>query len=169
MEQFLRVGVITSSHGVRGEAKVFPTTDDPKRFEALDEVMIRKNDTELHTKITGVRYANQLVIVKFDCFDAPEQIRGFLQADVMIDRKYGVPLEEGEYYIADLIGLNVVSDEGAALGVLKDVLQTGANDVYIVKTDSGKELLFPVIPDCIRNVDLEGGTVTVHVMPGLLD
>lgn len=169
MEQFLRVGVITSPHGVRGEAKVFPTTDDPKRFEKLGEVIIRKNDTEIKTKVDGVRYANHLIIVKFACFDAPEEVRGFLQADVMIDRKDAVPLEEGEYYIADLIGMKVISDEGKELGMLKDVLQTGANDVYIVNGENGKELLFPVIPDCIKKVDLENNIVTVHIMNGLLD
>lgn len=169
MEPFLRVGVITSSHGVRGEAKVFPTTDDPKRFEALGEVVIRKNDTEVKTEVTGVRYANGLVIVKFACFDAPEEIKKYLQADVMIDRKYAVPLEEGEYYIADLIGMRVVSDEGKPIGQLKDVLQTGANDVYIVEGTDDRELLFPVIPDCVKNVDLEQNTVTVHIMNGLLD
>lgn len=169
MEQFLRVGVITSSHGVRGEAKVYPTTDDAKRFEALSEVMIRTKTEEIQTTVNGVRYFNDLVIVKFACFDSPEEVRKYLQADVLIDRKYGVPLEEGEYYIADLLGLNVVSDEGTELGVLKDVLQTGANDVYLVKNKTGKELLFPVIPECIRNVDLETGVVTVHIMPGLLD
>lgn len=169
MEPFLRVGVITSSHGVRGEAKVFPTTDDPKRFEALGEVVIRKNDTEIKTEVNSVRYANGLVIVKFACFNAPEEIKKYLQADVMIDRKYAVPLEEGEYYIADLIGMRVISDEGKPIGQLKDVLQTGANDVYIVEGTDGKELLFPVIPDCVRNVDLEQNVVTVHIMNGLLD
>jgi len=169
LEQFLRVGVITSPHGVRGEAKVFPTTDDPTRFETLDEVVIRKKDTEINTQVTGVRYANRMVIVKFACFDAPEQIRSFLQADVLIDRKYGVPLAEGEYYIADLQGLRVVSDLGEEMGTLKDVLETGANDVFIVQSASGKELLFPFIPDCVKNIDLENGIVTVHIMPGLLD
>ena len=169
MEQFLRVGVITSSHGVRGEAKVYPTTDDPGRYEGLDEGMIRKNDSENKTRVESVRYANQLVIVKFACFHAPEEIRPYLQADVMIDRKDAVPLEEGEYYIADLIGLKVVSDEGGELGTLKDVMQTGANDVYIVKGEDGKEILLPVIPECIRKVDLENALVTVHVMKGLLD
>lgn len=169
MEQLLRVGVITSSHGVRGEAKVYPTTDDMTRFESLKEVMIKNKDSEMWTEVTGVRYSKNLVIAKFACFSAPEEIKKYLQADVLIDRKDAVPLEEGEYYIADLIGSQVVSDEGKELGKIKDVLQTGANDVYLVKGADGKELLFPVIPDCVKNVDIENGIITVHIMPGLLD
>ncbi len=169
MEQFLRIGVITSSHGVKGEVKVFPTTDSARRFEEVKEVIIRTPKREINTKISGVRYFNNLAIVKFDCFNSPEEAKGCSQAEVYIDRKYAEPLEEGEYYIADLLGLKVFSDEGELIGTLADVLQTGANDVYIVKNGDGKEMLFPVIAECIKNVDIEGGTVTVHIMPGLLD
>ena len=169
MEQFLRIGVITSSHGVHGEVKVYPTTDDAHRFEEVKDVFIKTKDGDLKAKITSVRYFKNLAIVKFDCFNAPEEVKNYLQADIMIDRKDAQPLEEGEYYIADLLGCNVVSDEGTSLGVLEDVLQTGANDVYLVKSKSGGELLFPVIKDCIKNVDIENQVVTVHIMPGLLD
>ena len=87
----------------------------------------------------------------------------------MVTRENAVPLEEDEYYIADLIGLMVVTDDGKTLGKLKDVLQTGANDVYVVETAAGKEVLLPVIRECVLDIDLKAGVVTVHVMPGLLD
>lgn len=169
MEQFLRVGVISSPHGVHGEVKVFPTTDSPKRFEEIDEVIIKARTGDVNTKITKVRYFNNMAIVKFDCFQAPEEARKYIGADIFIDRKIAQPLEEGEYYIADLIGCKVLSDEGENLGTLKDVLQTGANDVYIVEGADKKELLFPVIKECIKQVDIVNSVITVHIMKGLLD
>ena len=175
MEQFLRIGVLTRPHGVHGEAKVYPTTDYPERFEEVPEVIIRTKKGDITTGIEDVRYFKNLAIVKFSCFQTPEEIQGLSGSDILISRDYGQPLEEGEYYIADLIGCTVVADQDSAvsagqnLGVVKDVLQTGANDVYVVKTPAGTELLLPVIPDCIRKVDIESGLITVNVMKGLLD
>lgn len=175
MEQFLRIGVITRSHGVHGEVKVFPTTDSPGRFEEVSRVYIRTEKGDIEADIEGVKYFNNLAIVKFSCFSSPEEILGYAGADIMISRDDAQPLEEGEYYIGDLIGCRVVSDEnsecrpGIELGTLKDVLQTGANDVYVVKTISGSEILLPVIPQCIKNVDIVNNIITVNIMKGLLD
>ena len=173
MEQFLRIGVLTRPHGVHGEAKVFPTTDYPERFEEVTEVVIKTKHGDIRTGIDGVRYYKNLAIVKFTCFQNPEEIQGLAGSDIMISRDQAQPLEEGEYYIADLLGCRVIADEdsdtfaGQELGVVKDVLQTGANDVYVVKTPSGSELLLPVIPDCIRKVDIEAGVITVNLLKGL--
>ena len=175
MEQYLRIGVITRSHGVHGEVKIYPTTDYPERFEEVEHVLIRTKSGDIEADIEGVKYFKNLAIVKFSCFDAPEQIRKVAGSDVLISRDQAQPLEEGEYYIADLIGCSVSADDdsgdlsGRKLGVITDVLQTGANDVYVVKTDSGRELLLPVIKECIKNVDIENSGVLVHVMKGLLD
>lgn len=169
MEQFLRVGVISAPHGVHGEVKVFPTTDSAKRFEEISEVIIKARTGDISCKITKVRYFNNMAIVKFDCFSTPEEARKYVGSDIFIDRKFAQPLEEGEYYIADLIGCKVVSDEGKTMGILKDVLQTGANDVYVVEDDDKKELLFPVIKECIKQVDIVNSVITVHIMKGLLD
>ena len=153
MEQTLRVGVITSTHGVRGEVKVFPTTDDAKRFKKLKQVKFFKN----------------MVIVKFKGFDDINDIEIYKNKDILITREDAVPLGPDENFIVDLIGLKVVTDEGEELGTLKDVLQTGANDVYVVEMTDGKELLLPAIKQCILNVDLEQQTMTVHVLDGLMD
>lgn len=175
MEQFLRIGVLTRPHGVHGEAKVFPTTDYPERFEEVTEVIIRTKRGDIRTGIDSVRYFKNLAIVKFTCFQNPEEIQGLSGSDIMISRDQAQPLEEGEYYIADLIGCRVIADADSAtlagqeLGTVKDVLQTGANDVYVVKTPSGSELLLPVIPDCIRNVDIEAGVITVNLLKGLME
>ncbi len=167
MEQFLRIGVITSSHGVKGECKVYPTTDSPNRFNEVKDVIIKTKKGEIKTQITAARFFKNLAIVKFDCFNAPEEIAAYHNCDVMIDRKDAQPLEEGEYYIADLLGCKVYDEEGTCFGEVKDVLQTGANDVYVV-SDGQREVLFPVIPQCILNVDIEKGEIKVHVMKGLI-
>ena len=175
MEQFLRIGVITRPHGVHGEVKVYPTTDYPERFEEVDRVYIKTRRGQIETDIESVKYFKNMAIVKFSCFNVPEEISQIAGSDIMISRDQAQPLEEGEYYIADLLGCSVFADDcsgelsGRKLGVLKDVLQNGANDVYVVQTDSAQELLFPVIPDCVKKVDIENSVVTVHVMEGLLD
>lgn len=169
MEQFFRVGVITSTHGVRGEVKVFPTTDDPQRFKQLKKVILDDGKQRLDLQIASVKFFKNMVILKFKEFDNINDVERFRQADLLVSRENAVKLEEGEYFIADLIGLRGISDEGEDLGTLTDVLQTGANDVYIFSKEQTPELLVPKIPDCIKDVNLEKGTVLVHLLPGLRD
>ena len=168
MEQFLRVGVITATHALAGEVKVFPTTEDPERFLDLEKVCIldQKGAAAQVLEVERVRFFKQFVIVKFAGLDKIEQVQSLVKKDLYVNREDAIPLEEGEYYIADLIGLKVFDEAGALLGELADVLQTGANDVYIVK-NGDKELLIPVIEECILEVDLEKGCVRVHLMEGL--
>ena len=169
MEQTLRVGVITSTHGVRGEVKVFPTTDDAKRFKKLKHVMIDTGKELKPMEIEQVKFFKNMVIVKFKGFDNINDIEIYKNKDILITREDAVPLGPDENFIVDLIGLKVMTDEGEELGTLKDVLQTGANDVYVVEMTDGKELLLPAIKQCILNVDLEQQTMTVHVLDGLMD
>ncbi len=169
MENLLRVGVVTAPHGIHGEVKVYPTTDDMKRFKKLKSVILDTGKEQKVLKIQQVKFFKNLVILKFSGLDKIEDVEGFRQKDLMITRDQAVELSEDEYFIADLIGLSVVTDEGEVLGILEDVLQTGANDVYSVKTAEGKEILLPAIGDCILRVDLEKKEMLVHVMDGLLD
>ena len=168
MEQFLRVGVVTATHALAGEVKVFPTTEDPERYLDLEKVCIldQKGAAAQVLEVERVRFFKQFVIVKFAGLDKIEQVQSLVKKDLYVNREDAIPLEDGEYYIADLIGLKVFDEAGALLGELADVLQTGANDVYIVK-NGDKELLIPVIEECIREVDLEKGCVRVHLMEGL--
>lgn len=168
MEQMLRVGVITSTHGVRGEVKVFPTTDDAKRFKTLKKVILDGREP-LELSIEQVKFFKNMVILKFKGYDNINDVETWRQRDLLITRDQAVELKEDEYFITDLIGLTVVNEEEAVLGRVKDVLETGANDVYVVELTGGKELLFPAIKDCILNVDLEGGRMKVHVLDGLMD
>ena len=107
--------------------------------------------------------------MKFKGFDTIEDIQPYKQAKLLVDREHAVCLRKDEYFVADLIGTKVVSDEGTELGVMTDVIETGANDVYVVKNSEGEEILFPAIKDCVKEVDLENGVITLHVMDGLLD
>ncbi len=169
MEQYLRVGVITSPHGVRGEVKVFPTTDDPERFLELDDVLLDGPGGLKKLEIERVHFFKNMVIVKFAGMDNRNDVEGLRQKDLLITREQAVSLEPDENFIVDLIGLSVCTDEGESLGTLSDVIQTGANDVYCVRTPEGKELLLPAIKDCVLSVDLEKQEMLVHILPGLLD
>ena len=169
MEQFLRVGVISSTHGIRGEVKVYPTTDDPERFLDLDEVILDTGREHKILEIEGVKFFMNQVILKFKGYDNINDIEKYLKKDLLVDREHAVELGENENFIADLIDMEVVTDEGKVLGTLTDVIETGANDVYAVKTPEGKEILLPAIRDCILDVNVDEKRMTVHVMEGLLD
>ena len=169
MEQFLRVGVISSTHGIRGEVKVYPTTDDPERFLDLDEVILDTGREHKILEIEGVKFFKNQVILKFKGYDNINDIEKYLKKDLLVDREHAVELGENENFIADLIDMEVVTDEGKVLGTLTDVIETGANDGYAVKTPEGKEILLPAIRDCILDVNVDEKRMTVHVMEGLLD
>ena len=181
MEQYLRVGVITNSHGIKGEVKVFPTTDDIKRFDYLEEAVIDTGKEYINVNVTGVKYFKNMVILKFKQYDNINDILKFKgldnindiekyrQKSLYVTRKNAVRLQRDEYFIADLIGLKVQDEDGKELGTVKDVIETGANDVYEVEMADGKSLLLPAIKQCILNVDVENGTMQVHVLEGLLD
>lgn len=169
MEDLLQVGVITSTHGIKGEVKVFPTTDDINRFKELKEVILDTGKEKLTLKIQGVKFFKQFVILKFKGIDDINHVEKYKKSSLLVTRENAVKLEEGEYFIADLIGLKVISDENTDLGTLKEVLFTGANDVYVVKGHDEKEILLPAIKECILNVDLDKGIMQVHIMEGLLD
>lgn len=169
MEDLFKVGVITQTHGLKGEVKVFPTTDDPMRYKSLKDVIVDTGKEKIDMEISSVRFQKNLVIVKFKGIDDINDVEKYKKSEIYVTRENAVPLEENEYYIADLIGLKVYSDEDEELGQIKDVLQTGANDVYIIKKAGAEDLLIPAIKDCIKEVNIEEGTMLVHLLPGLRD
>ena len=169
MEDLLQVGIITSTHGVRGEVKVYPTTDDPRRFRRLKEVVLDTGREKLNLEIEGVKFFKQFVILKFKGLDNINDIEKYRQKSLYVTRKNAVRLQRDEYFIADLIGLKVQDEDGTELGTVKDVIETGANDVYEVEMADGRSRLLPAIKQCILNVDVENGMMQVHVLEGLLD
>lgn len=168
MEDLLKVGVITTTHGVRGEVKVFPTTDDAERFLELEYVLLDTGRELRRLDIKNVRFFKNLVILKFDGIDNINDIEKYKGKDLWIPREEAQELGEDEYYIADLQGLNVVLEDGTEFGTLRDVMETGANDVYIIDSNEHGEVLLPAIKECILDVDLEKNIMTVHLMKGLL-
>ncbi len=169
MDNLLQVGAITSTHGVRGEVKVFPTTDDAKRFGKLKEVELemKEGTTTLHIK--GVKYFKQFVILKFEEYDSLNEVESIKGRKLFVTRKNAVKLQKDEYFIADLIGLKVVDEEKGLEGTIEDVIQTGANDVYDITLEDGRNLLLPAIKDCVLKVDITERVVTIHILEGLLD
>lgn len=169
MEDFFKVGVITTTHGVRGEVKVFPTTDDARRFKRLKEVILDTGKEQLTLEIESVKFFKQFVILKFKGIDNINDVEKYRQKELFVPRKNAVRLSKDEYFIADLIGLKVLDEQEQEIGVMEDVMETGANDVYVIRMNDGRELLLPAIKQCVLQVDVESGYVKVHIMDGLLD
>ena len=170
MTNELRVGVIIKPHGIKGELKVYPTTDSASRFDEITHVKLIQQGKELGDfKLAGVKYFKDIVIIKLKGFNDINEVESLKGAELYIPREEGAALNEGEYYIADIIGMEVVTDEGVKLGTIKDVMETGANDVYVVERPEGRELLIPAIKQCILNTDIEANVMTVHLLDGLLE
>ncbi len=169
MENLLQAGIISSTHGVRGEVKVFPTTDDKNRFKKLKSILLDTGKELLTLDIESVKFFKQFAIIKFKGYDTIEAIEKYKGKSLFVTRENAVKLNKDEYFIADLIGMKVENENGSFSGVLKDVIETGANDVYTVLCDDGKEVLIPAIKECILSVDLEKGEMKVHLLDGLLD
>lgn len=167
MEEFLQVGVISSTHGIRGEVKVFPTTDDPLRFKKLKKVLLDTGKERLELEIQSVKFFKQFVIVKFRGIDNINDIERYKGKSLLVPREDAVELDEDEYYIADLIGMEAFTGEGR-FGVLKDVMETGANEVYIIDSDEHGEVLVPAIHDCILDVDIEEKVMKIRLLDGLI-
>ncbi len=167
MEDLLRVGVIANTHGVHGEVKVFPTTDDVTRFKKLKEVKLDTGKELLPLKITGVKFFKNMAILKFEGIDNINDIEKYKGRDLLITREQAVPLKKDEYFICDLIGCQVVTEDGRVVGELTEVLQTAANDVFVVQPEGKKELLVPYIEDCVKEVSIEEKKITVVLLPGM--
>lgn len=169
MEDILQVGIITSTHGVRGEVKVYPTTDDVRRFKRLKEVILDTGKEQITLEIEAVKFFKQMVILKFKGIDNINDVEKYKQKSLYVTRKNAVRLSRDEYFIADLMGLKVIDESEEEIGILREVMETGANDVYIIDMKDGRELLLPAIKQCVLQVDVENGFVKVHVLDGLLD
>lgn len=167
MDSLLQVGAITSTHGIRGEVKVFPTTDDPARFKKLKQVKLDTGKEYIDMEIQGVKFFKQFVILKFKGFDSINDIEKYKGKTLWVTRENAVKLEKDEYFVADMIGIEVVLENDEPVGTLKDVIVTGANDVYVVDSEEFGEILLPAIKECILAVDIEGRKMKVHRMEGL--
>lgn len=168
MEDRLRVGVITSPHGIHGEVKIFPTTDDPQRFKKLEKVIVDTHKEQKEMEIGGIKFFKNLVIATLSGIEDRTQAEKYRSADILIEREDALPLGEDEYYICDILGFTVTNDDGTVLGTLEDVLTSCANDVYVVKRENGKEILIPSTKECVLSTDLNSKNIVVHLLKGMI-
>ncbi len=168
MEQLLQVGAIASTHGIRGEVKVFPTTDDVNRFKKLKSVILDTDKEHLTLEIEGVKFFKQFAILKFKGIDNINDIEKYKGKSLLVTREHAVKLQKDEYFIADMIGMEVFTEDQELFGILEDVMQTGANDVYEVKTKKHGTVLLPAIKECILDIDIENRKMIIHIMDGLI-
>ena len=167
MENYFVVGNIVNTQGIKGEVRLMPAVDDVERFKLLDRIFVDRKGSITEYEIENVRFHKQFVLLKLKGIDdmtSAEKLKGTV---AKITEDMALPCEEDEYYIRDLYDMEVVTDEGEKLGSISDIIFTGANDVYAVKSDDGKEILIPAIKDCILNVDVENKIMTVKLLEGL--
>ena len=168
MTKYLEIGQIVNTFGIKGMVKVKPFTDDIKRFDKLEKVYVENKEGKKEYQIEEVKYHKNMVLIKFKGIENPEEANLLRESYLVVDRDTQEPLEEGTYYIVDMIGLEVYTDEDENLGILEDIFNTGSNDIYVVKNELGKQILLPAIKDVIKKVDMENKKVTVHLIPGLI-
>lgn len=172
MEDLYQVGSITQTHGIRGEVKVFPLTDDISRFKNMKNLLLDGGkDGYISLEVENARPQKNLVILKFKGIDNINDIEKYKGQGLYVTKENRVELKVDEYFIADLIGCEVYvdTDSDKKFGTISDVMETGANDVYEITLENGKTVLVPAIKECILNVDIESGRVDIHLLEGLMD
>ena len=168
MTEYFEIGQIVNTFGIKGMVKVKPFTENIEQFEELQKIYIKNKDGKKEYKIQEVKYHKHMILIKFEGIENPEDADLLRGSYLLINRKDAKPLEEGTYYIVDLLGLEVYTDEGVLLGKVDDIFNTGSNDIYVVKDELGKQVLLPGIDDVIKQVDLENKKIIVHIIPGLM-
>lgn len=170
MEQYFRIGVVTTAHGVKGELKVFPTTDDAKRYKKLKKLLVdTKKISKQEFKVESVKFFKQFVILKLEGINSMDDALLYKDAELFVERKDAVKCEKDEYFITDLIGIDVFNEEEIKIGVIKEVYPTGANDVYEIEMEDSKTFLLPAIKECVLDVDIKNKKMKVHVLEGLIE
>ena len=168
MTKYLEIGQIVNTFGIKGMVKVKPFTDNIERFNNLEKIYIKNKSGQTEYKIQEVKYHKNMVLIKFEGIENPEQADLLRNSYLIVDREKEEPLEPGRYYIVDMIGLDVFTDDNEYLGKLEDIYNTGSNDIYVVKNELGKQVLLPAIEDVIKNIDMDNKKVIVHLIPGLV-
>lgn len=170
MEQYFRVGVITSAHGVRGGVKVYPVTEDPRRFQELKEVLHSAPESDVIEgtyRLRRVAFQNQMVLLEIEGIEDRNQAETLKGRQLWVSREQAIPLAENEYYMADVLGMEVLDENGGLLGRVTDILETGSNEVIQVEKPGARPLLIPSIPECVLKLDVAAKQMIVHLLPGL--
>ncbi|HWR62284.1 MAG TPA: ribosome maturation factor RimM [Clostridia bacterium] len=167
MLEYLSIGQVINIHGFKGEVKVYPLTDDVNRFRKLKEVFVEKNNQLIEYVVEGIKFQGNVLVMKLKGIDTEEEANKLRNCYIKVDRKSAVKLPKDTYFICDLIDLKVYDEEGLLLGTVRDVLQTGSNDVYVVQT-AGKDLLIPALKEVVREIDIRNGKLVVKLPEGLM-
>ena len=169
MEKYLEIGQIINTFGIKGMVKIKPFTENTKkRFDNLKKVYIKTKKEKKEYEIEEIKYHKEMVLAKFKGIETIEEAEKFRNSYLLINRENEKPLEKGTYYIVDMVGLEVYTDEGEKLGILDDIFNSGSSDIYVVKNELGKQILLPAIKEVIRNIDMENRKITVHLIKGLM-
>lgn len=168
MQERLEIGQIVNTFGIKGQVKVVPFTDNITRFDYLKNVYVKNKKETKQYEVEEVKYHKNFVLLKFKGINWVEEAETLRDSFLEVERSDAIPLEEDTYYIVDLIGLEVYSDENKLLGKLEDIFNTGSNDIYVVKDELGKQILLPAISDVIKQINIEEGKIIVHLIEGLM-
>ena len=167
MQEFFELGQIVNTFGIKGFVKIVPYTEDISRFEQLDKVFLVKNNNKTEYEIEDVKYHKNFVLIKFKNVNTAQDAEALRNYYIQVKRETLGEPEEGTYYIPDLLGLEVYSDDGKFLGILDDIYNTGSNDIYVVKEKNGKQILLPAISDVIKEINITDKKILVHLINGL--
>ncbi len=168
MNEYLAVGKVVNTHGVKGELKVMPITSDISRFDYLLFVSVNHDGIYKEYRVLNCRIHKDFVLITLKGVDSMDEAEKFKGQELLVHRKHAKPLEDDEFFICDIIGIEVYEDDNL-LGILTDVLETGSNDVYIITDKNKKELLLPALKSVVENVDIEGRRMQVRIPEGLID
>ncbi|OEF98782.1 hypothetical protein BHF68_02595 [Desulfuribacillus alkaliarsenatis] len=167
-KKLFRVGKIVNTQGIKGELRLVPTTDFPDRFKPKSLFIIKNASGEMNeVELEKARPHKNFIIIKIQGCESINEVEKWKGSELFVTEDNLATLAEGEYFFHQLLGCKVQSEEAEEIGVLDNILQTGANDVYVVKREGKKDLLLPVIDECVKDIDTENKIITVHVMPGL--
>ncbi len=167
-QEYFEIGQIVNTFGIKGIVKVNPFTDDISQFEKLKSILVDKKSKLLEMQIEEVKYSKNQILLKLKGVDTIEEAEKYRNCYLKLPREKAKKLPPNTYFIADLIGLKVYTDEGNLLGILEDIYNSGASDIYVVKDELGKQILLPAIKDVIKQIDLEEEKVIVHLIKGLV-
>lgn len=168
MEEYFEIGQIVNTSGLKGVIKVKPFTDDITKFNNFRTIYISIKKELKEFKIEQVRFSKNMVFLKLEGIETVEEAENYRNLYLKVKRDKDEKLEEGSYYVVDILGCKVYTDEQKELGKVDDVFSTGSNDVYVVKTEDGKQILLPAIKEVIKNIDIENKAITVHLLEGLI-